>query len=268
MTSTSTFTLTCTSSTGDVGIDSVTVNVLPPIPTVNNVTTRVSNTTYCLSGVHATIEGATSDLLGANITGYEVQIDDDSDPLAGNPEWETGIVTVNLPANSLISAGPSSCNPAALDSTPQTQCQMNWNRTYRSWMRVRNSSNLWSDWTQMNTFCNGSSCSLASSWTTPRHALPGANFQYLPSQPTKDDPVGFFDLTTFAAGSINRNWSWNFGGGIPGTAVGRGPHENTYTSTGIYNATLNASDDAGSCAVSQLLNVKRPLPKWIEVLPR
>ncbi len=259
---TNTYSLSGTSITGQTQSDSVAVNVLPPVPSVSNVITRVSNNTYCLSGVHATIEGTTSDPANSTITGYEVQIDDDTNPLTGSPEWQSGTVITSIPSGTLVSSSISGCSP----SNPL--CSMNWNRTYHSWMRVRNSYNQWSNWTQMNQFCNGASCNAATSWDTPRHAFPDVDFIYLPSNPTVNDPVEFTDQTTFAPSSNSRTWSWNFGGGIPGTATSQGPHNNTYTSTGTYNATLNVSDDAGACSISKPVDVERALPSWIEVPSR
>lgn len=241
-------------------------SVLVP-PAVSNVTTRVSDIIYCLAGVHASIEGTAE---GSNLTAYEAQIDDDSDPLAGNPEWESGTVFTDIPSGSLITAGPSSCNPSASDATPQTQCQMDWNTTYRAWMRVQNSGGTWSSWTQMSQFCNGSNCSAKNRWTTPAHSFPSVNFNSVPTTPTVGSPATFTDATTYGPGSSNHSWSWNFGGGSP-TPVNtnlQGPYEVIFPSQITYQVTLTATDDVGSCSIAKPVVLKKPLPKWIEILPR
>ena len=124
-----------------------------------------------------------------------------------------------------------------------------------------------SSWLAMSS-CTGQGCNGGTSWTTPPHALPQPDFTWLPSQPTAEYPITFTDASTFAPGSTNKSWNWSFPGGTPSTRTTRGPHDITYGTPGLYNPTLTASDNAGSCSISKPINIDIALPVWREIAPR
>ncbi len=249
------------------GEDFAVVDVPPP-PTVTNLTVSVNNSNYCAVGVHATVSGTYTSSGGGNMNAYEIQIDDDTNPLTGNPEWESGTVSTSVPNGGTFSGIASNCNASNPDISPQTTCQMAWNTAYRAWARVRNISNQWSSWILMNTYCNGGSCNSATSWQTPRHPFPKPDFNFSPVNPLAKKPVQFTDATIFDPASTGQGWSWSFPGGNPSSRTGQGPHVINYSTSSSYQATLTASDDVGSCTISKTVNVKRAVPRWIEIAPR
>ena len=127
-----------------------------------------------------------------------------------------------------------------------------------------------------NNGCVGGEIQALTSWTTPVHAFPVASSSYAPPNPAINYPVTFTDKSTFCNGSgpcgalsTNRTWSWNFGGGSPGTANTQGPINVTFPAIGVYTVNLTSGDNAGSCpATPVLLNVQKAIPKWREVAPR
>ena len=264
-------------SAGSVGIGawygtgaSAILNVIPS-PTVSNTTVEVNNSIYCNIGVHATVSGTYTDPGGNSMTAYEIQIDDDSDPLSGNPEWESGVISVSIPNNGIFSNSASNCNVSNPDASPQLACQMTWNTIYRAWARVRNSLGSWSQWILMSIYCNSGSCGPATSWQTARHEFPRFPepvFNSSPSSPSVNSPVRFTDATIFDPASVGRGWSWTFTGGNPSSRNNQGPHSITYSAAGSHAATLIASDDVGSCTVTKTINVQRSIPRWREVAPR
>jgi PKD repeat protein len=61
-----------------------------------------------------------------------------------------------------------------------------------------------------------------------------------------------------SVGDIN-SYSWNFGSGaLPATAVGFGPHEVVYTTTGAKTVTLVASTDAGDLTETMEIEITSP----------
>ena len=253
--------------------------LLDSIPAVADTIVSVSNGAFCSFGVHATVNWNYSDPAGSPQSAYEVQIDDDADPLSGQPEWESGTV-----AGSGTSASTTICNSANPIASPQTACRMNWNTVYHAWARVQNVSGQWSPWTLMNTYingavCNGVQCSPSgapvTSWTTPIHRFPNPDFSSSPPAPTVDSPVTFTELAGTFSGSTFANWNWNFGDGTPvvnqsDPTPPLGPVSTThvYTDTGTYNVVFTAQDDVGSCSETHQVILQAPVPLWKEVAPR
>ena len=253
-----------------------TITITVPTPSVSSATVTVSNSNYCSAGVHATV-GWTYVPAGSppqsNQVAYEIQIDDDSDPLSGSPEWEqsgtTGTSVVTTP-----------CNTANPVTSPQTNCRMNWNTLYRSWVRVQNGYGQWSPWTQMSTYCNGGACGPATSWTTPAHQppnlTPSPGFSITPPNPSLGLPVTFDDLSpTFDGSATFGSWSWNFGDGSitngtdPTVPLDVASTNHTYVANGNYTVRLTVEDELGiSCSNSSLISIQKAIPRWREVAPR
>jgi len=249
---------------------SVTVN--PSIPTATNVTVSVNNSVYCSLGIHATVNWTYSDPVGSPQTVYEVQIDDDADPLSGQPEWESG--TVNSTGTS---ASTTLCNTGNPVASPQTACRMTWNTSYSAWVRVQNGYGQWSSWQRMSIYINGTNPPQSvNSWITPIHAFPNTNADFYPPNPSVGSPVTFNDLTVFQGAATPRSWFWEFGDlaesdrRINAPPATNGNTTFTYTDTGAYRTALTATDDLGqSCSFNlDVFNIQPPIPEWIEVAPR
>jgi len=252
--------------------DQETITIIVPAPSVSNATVTVSNSNYCSAGIHATVNwnySSAGNPPQSNQVAYQVQIDDDSDPLAGNPEWEqsgtTGTSVVTTP-----------CNLANPVTYPQTNCRMDWNVLYRAWVRVQNGYGEWSPWTQMSTYCNGNSCGPATSWTTPAHQLPSPDFSITPPNPQLGISVIFDDIPpTFDGAATFGSWSWNFGDGSvtngtdPTVPLDIASANHTYIANGNYTVRLTAEDELGiSCSNSALISIQKAIPRWREVAPR
>jgi len=249
-------------------------------PTVSNMVVTVNNSNYCSVGIHATVTWIYSDSNGLPQIAYEVQIDDDLDPLSGGPEWESGTV-----AGSGTSASTILCNAANPITSPQIACRMTWSTVYRAWARVQNSAGVWSSWTLMSTYCNGASCSppnpwpngIPNSWTTPVHAFPNVSFTSSPPNPSVGSPVTFTDTTVFYGAATPRTWLWDFNypsgptQTITAPPAANGNTTYTYTANGTYSPRLRSTDDLGqSCFYDPLpeICIQPPLPRWREIIPR
>lgn len=70
---------------------------------------------------------------------------------------------------------------------------------------------------------------------------PDANFSVDNTTPVRGQTVTFTDATVYNDGNVN-SWSWNFGSGAsPATATGIGPHNVSYTTTGLKTVSLTVS---------------------------
>lgn len=256
--------------------------VIPVPPSASSLTVNVSNSNYCGSGIHATVNWSYFDPGGSDQTAYEVQIDDDADPLSGQPEWESGTVS-----SSGTSAATTLCNTANPITSPQTACRMDWNTVYSAWARVRNIGNQWSPWVLMDTYINSGVCSGVScippgapviTWTTPVHAFPQTGFTFSPSSPSVNSSVTFTDTITFFGAATPRRWVWNFNypawpdqPPIDAPPSANGNTVYTYIAVGTYFPRLTATDDLGqSCSYDLVppVSIQQALPQWREVAPR
>lgn len=284
--------LDCTGNGGPGSSSIVTVNVtLPPPPVLSGITTTVTNSNYCGSGIHAAVSGTYTDPSGRPGDTLQVMInggaDINTDPNtspdatgvnpAVNPEWRRSYPQV-IPNSTTFNVSAQSCNVSNLDDSPTTiqdNCQMTWGTSYTAWARVRNDFGAWSSWTRMGFYVNGGAPISQNTWPTPAHSFPTASFTFAPVGPATNVPVVFTDTSSFCGGgscgalSTGRTWSWVFNGGNPASRATQGPHSVTYSTIGSWLATLTVSDNAGSCpAYNQTVNVQRPLPRWREIAPR
>ncbi len=176
-----------------------------------------------------------SDPEGDPQSAYQVQIDNQGS--FGSPEVDTGKVS---------GGGTSYFAGSGLD----------FNITYKSRVRVWDSNDNVSNWTE------------SGSWKTPKHAYPYVDFTYSPSDdiPAKQ-LVQFTDLTTFSdGGGGTRVWSWLFGDS--GTSAQQNP-SHTYNLPGIYSVSLIATDkDNYSCSRTKPITIAQPIPVWKEVSPK
>ena len=102
------------------------------------------------------------------------------------------------------------------------------------------------------------------SFTTLGHAFPSPDFSFSPAFPSAEEDVTFTDTTTFAVGSTNQSWAWDFGD--TASSSQQNP-VHTYQENGAFLVTLSTQDDAGSCQVQKTINITLPFPDWQEISP-
>ena len=240
LTSSQTFTLTCFGPRRNAS-DSVSVNVIMPVPNnPSNVTVTEPN--YCVSGPSATVNWTYSDPSGSPQQSYQVQVDDQGS--FQSPEVDSGKVSCSGCRSYFSGLGV-----------------LQFNTTYKARVRVWNSFNQVSGWTESGSF------------KTPNFAYPQVNFTWSvdgisePPNPPKNSPVQFTDQTVFGGNPLQRKWNWLFGDGA--SSIQQNPAK-TYTIEGTYYVTLTAEDSRSqTCSRTRgPLNVQKPIPVWKEVAPR
>lgn len=174
--------------------------------------------------------------------GYQIQIDDQISFLSPILLDDTaGFASLSYqPSNAWISAN------------------LNWNTAYYWRVKVKDSQNNWSIWSDVYSF------------TTPVHAYPWPGFTFSPAKPKQGESVNFQDQTTFYDSGVGHIWNWDFGDG--GSSVLQNPSY-SFNSLGNYCVRLRATDSDGfscqtsACPPSLPLNIGSPAPKWKEVAP-
>ncbi|MDP3731355.1 MAG: PKD domain-containing protein [bacterium] len=182
---------------------------------------------YCASGPAATIawEYNVPSSIYNGQSAYEVEIDDNAN--FNSPEIKTGKV---LSSNQSYSTGVG---------------VLQYNKTYNFHVRV------WNDFNQPSP--SGSTWSAPTTWDTPKHAYPTADYTFSPASPQSGSAVQFTDQTTFSGGGT-RAWAWNFGDG--NTATQQNP-SHAFTNSGSYTVTDTATDGDGySCSSSKTVTVQ------------
>lgn len=278
------YTLTCRNA---LGTNSASINFTftNPLPEVGDASLGVSveNSNYCSVGVHATISGTYTDPAGADMSGYQILIDEfsSSDPNIDyaimDPVFDSDFISAPAPDGGLFSYSVANCNSANLNQFPQRNCQMDWNTNYTSWARVRNTFNVWSPWVKMSTFCTNGSCSSIDNWRTPSNRPPDPEISILPTDPSVGIDVTFDDVNPLLTPTLSdgvASWSWNFGDGtgagpFSGATITSAIKSGGYSAPGSYTAYLYVEDNAGiTCSATKLISLQRALPRWREVAPR
>ena len=221
--------------------DRTTVTVTaPPPPTASNISVTEPN--YCVSGPAATIGWTYSDSSGSPQSAYQVQMDEQGSFRV--PEVDSGKVISG--SNSYFTG----------------QGILQFNKTYKTRVRVWNSFDIVSDWKVAS-----------GNFNTPPYAYPQVDFSWTANgilnnpSPPLNKPVQFTDATVFNGNPNGREWSWTFGDG--GSSTTQNP-AHTYAAEGSYYVTLTATDNANqSCARTKgPLIIQKPIPRWREIAPR
>jgi PKD repeat protein len=89
---------------------------------------------------------------------------------------------------------------------------------------------------------------------------PRADFTFSPDQPFAGLPVQFTDTSANSPTS----WLWDFGDGFGD--VSQNP-AHAFSVEGSYSVTLQATNAAGSCSVTKVIDANKPLPQYREVPP-
>jgi|GEM_PF-5949350 len=214
-----------------------TVTVTNQPPTVSNVT--ITQPDYCTSGPAAYVNWTYSDPEGNPQSAYQVQIDDIGS--AWNPPFAVDSGKVFNSGTSYFASG------------------LAFNTTYKARVRVWDSNNNVSNWTE------------SSSWKTPKHAYPQVNFTYSPSTNIPaNQPVQFTDQTIFSdtGGTGQRSWNWLFKApALTPSSTLQNPTY-TYTDPGSYQVQETVTDKDGyTCPSTKQINISLPIPIWKEVAP-
>lgn len=186
---------------------------------------------------------------GDTQSAYQVQIDDDLSP---------PLIDDSKKFNSV-------CNIGERDEYAPPVGTFGYNTTYYWQVRVWDSSDLPSDWSQ----CIIGACLL----NTPEHAYPIPDFSWDPEYPVaRVDTIIFSDNTIYdPAGDGGSSWEWDFDyikpEGFTVDSTAQNP-THFYSSPGTYTVRFKACDELGCCyAPDQIIIVSLPLPGWKEVSP-
>ena len=221
-------------------------------PTVPSVT--IIEPDYCSSGPAAYVNWTYSDPENNPQSAYQVQIDDTGS--AWNPPYIFDCLCQNGTFSGSACPLSGACD-GSLNSIFASG--LAFNVTYKARVRVWDSNNNVSNWTE------------SSSWKTPKHAYPQVNFTYSPSTNIPaNQPVQFTDQTIFTdtGGTGQRSWSWLFKApaSIPSSTLQNPTY--TYTDPGSYQVQETVTDKDGyTCSITKQVNIALPIPIWKEVAP-
>lgn len=116
----------------------------------------------------------------------------------------------------------------------------------------------------------------ASSFTTPLHQYPSVNDIYwAPANPSVGEEGVFGAIVKcYQTGGAEvacplANFHWTFSGGTPASVDGQAAPQVTFSDNGLYQITLNITDNDGYPAQrTEALSIRLPLPSWKEVAPQ
>jgi len=164
---------------------------------------------------------------------------------------------------------------------------LEWSVTYNWRVKVKDSADNWSDWT--NPLDNPT----ISSFTLPTHAFPNVNFTRSPYYPSAEENVSFtsdtdpyrsicYDdiITGSSCTDPNDSYSWSFSppAGVnyePGALALENPVV-SFSDQGQWDVTLEITDGSVETfngepykgSDTRTINVREPLPRWKEIIPR
>ena len=213
----------------------VVIDIIPPndSPTVSCNDTEVFY--YCTDSLHPILYWNYSDPEDSAQAAYWIQIDDNSD--FSSLIKDTGWID------------------SSSDSFATTGINFSWDTTYYWRVKVKDDEGGESDWS--------SNCS----FTTPLHAYPVVDFNWLPQAPNIEEEVRFFDQTTYYGGAAGASWSWTFLDANPSSSSFENPKTNFQT-IGSKQVDLIVTDsDEYSCSDSDDVDVGFSLPEWKEIIP-
>lgn len=194
--------------------------------------------------------------------GYEIRIDDDTDFSV-------------IDGDEYLCEGEVCSGGASVSFTPMTVAWsdwMDWNTPYWWIVRVQDSLNNWSPWSDANQF------------VTPLHAYPSPYFTHDPLTPTAGEEVTFLDSSvcynpggsSYSCGDNAENrYQWDFeddlvidcDSDIDSFCLGNAT--TTYDQDGDYVVRLQVTDSLGTCETTgdTPIFTTLPLPEYKEVPP-
>jgi len=217
---------------------------------------------------------------GLDQKAYQIQIDDGDFSVTEDIEWDY-----------TTSDGTTSTTYRRSGGT-----ELDWNTSYNWRVRVKDSADNWSDWTDWQT-----ADPTISPFTTPNHAYPDVSFTWAPNQPSAKENVSFTSDASICydadGGCLhlskdgNDIYSWTFtlaeGTGTLNWDADDYPFPYTYedydnpvvsfSDEGDWDVTLTITDGSGlffdgqpyRCSLGPItVPVREPLPWWKEIIPR
>ena len=200
-------------------------------------------------------------------TVYQIRIDNDAvfgvdgndDPVLDGDEFTcNGVV----------------CTGGSFSSFTPNPPESNWvassihNTTYYWSVRVKDSNNNWSSW---------SDSEVTTLFISKIHTYPEPSFTHTPESPAEDEEVIFTDSST-CYDSLNQpymcnvngsnSYLWNFGDGETSDSNATSvAHTYSEVSDLGYTVTLQVTDDQGTCSTygDTPININLPLPEYKEV---
>ena len=187
-------------------------------------------------------------------TAYEIRIDDEETFFDGDE---------------LIGSGGAS--HYFTPSTPAWRDwkKRDWNTDYWWIVKVKDSHNNWSDWSD------------AQSFTTPLHAAPSPDFEPSKVRVSQKEVVTFIDYSLcYLSGDapvscknpeVACSYEWDFDYIEPDFTTDNGTKGNvnwSYTVLGAHYVRLRITDDLATCySEVKMVTVTLPLPRWWEIPP-
>ncbi len=105
------------------------------------------------------------------------------------------------------------------------------------------------------------------SFSTEKHRYPSIDFDWIPQEPNEEEEVQFTDQSTVYGGATKQSWSWTFEDGNPATSNQQNPTVK-FSNQGEKDVGLSVTDSDGySCSISKIINIKKKVPSWKEILP-
>ena len=225
-------------------------------PTATNLT--VTPLDYCINSLPTRLFWTFSDLDPDDTQGaYQVQIDNNSN--FSSPEVDSGKVYSS--------------------SGAYTASGISYNTAYYWRLKVWDNNGADSGWIYPTP----------SSFDTPSHTYPDPDFTWSPSSPSVGEVVQFCavqesgvcledESTCYnTSGAIpspscsGKSFRWSFSPGTVEYATGTSPtSENPrvkFLTQEPYTATLQITDDLGTCSITKQIRVTFPLPEWQETAP-
>lgn len=147
-----------------------------------------------------------------------------------------------------------------------------WNGNYKWKVRVWDSHNSTSSWSDVDTF------------TMPSHAYPSPSFKFEDRAYSVGEVVTFTDdsrcyrpdETWYRCGTdayTTTAYSWDFGDGSPTRSDKSATTTHAYTAAGKYTVSLSVTDNLGTCTydlfdkTGKKVKVGISLPEWKEIAP-
>jgi len=199
-------------------------------------------------------------------TAYQIRIDNDStfdvdgndDPVLDADEFRC--------SETVCSGG------ASPSYSPTAAAWIDWadfGTTYYWKIRVKDSNNAWSSWSNTDSFISSV------------HTSPSPAFTHDPESPSVDQEVLFIDSSVcydssnvqYSCSSGSSRYLWGFGDGATCDSntnpACRGNATHTYSEISDYTITLEVTDDVGTCSTQgdTPMGTSIPLPDYQEVPP-
>jgi len=213
-----------------------------------------------------TLDWIYSDPGGNPQEAYEIWIDQSSD--FSNPKF-------NHVVDPGSCAGPDcsyAVDLAVDDDPPDWFSKLNWTTTYWWKVKVKNSDNVWSDFSSPKSF------------VTPNRASPFVSFTVEPENPRTGEEVTFIDESKCylsddseydcdtGGGQIRYKWDFDYTGTMDEDDTTKGDTTHTYSNLGSYTIRLQVTDTGvglglGVWYKDEDIGLQLPLPVWQEITP-